>query len=65
MVHVIDANTSYNILLGRQWVHENKVIPSTYHQCLKYYENGVAKRIIANDNPFTEDEAHFGVKSFI
>uniref|UniRef100_M1DP03 Uncharacterized protein n=1 Tax=Solanum tuberosum TaxID=4113 RepID=M1DP03_SOLTU len=24
-----------------------------------YYENGVAKRIIADDNPFTETEAHF------
>ena len=30
-LHVIDAKTSYNILLGRLWVHENKVIPSTYH----------------------------------
>ncbi|KAH0706162.1 hypothetical protein KY285_010682 [Solanum tuberosum] len=58
-LHVIDAKTSYNILLGRPWVHENKVIPSTYHQCLKYYEDGVAKRNIADDNPFTEAEAHF------
>ncbi|XP_060170392.1 uncharacterized protein LOC132601308 [Lycium barbarum] len=30
-LHVIDARTSYNILLGRPWVHENKMIPSTYH----------------------------------
>ncbi|XP_049370599.1 uncharacterized protein LOC125835509 [Solanum verrucosum] len=58
-LHVIDAKTSYNILLGRPWVHENTIIPSTYHQCLKYYDDGVAKRIIADDNPFTEAEAHF------
>ncbi|KAH0781203.1 hypothetical protein KY290_000801 [Solanum tuberosum] len=58
-LHVIDAKTSYTILLGRSWVHENKVIPSTYHQCLKYYEYGVAKKIIADNNPFTEAEAHF------
>ncbi|KAH0685749.1 hypothetical protein KY285_019065 [Solanum tuberosum] len=58
-LHVIDAKTSYNIFLGRPWVHENKVIPSTYHQFLKYYEDGVAKRIIADDNPFIEAEAHF------
>ncbi|KAH0650708.1 hypothetical protein KY284_030620 [Solanum tuberosum] len=63
-LHVIDAKTSYNILLGRPWVHENKVIPSTYHQCLKYYENGVAKRIFADDNPFTEVEAHFADTKF-
>ncbi|KAH0761501.1 hypothetical protein KY290_017574 [Solanum tuberosum] len=63
-LHVIDAKTSYNILLSRPWVHENKVIPSTYHQCLKYYEDGVAKRIIADDNPFTEVEAHFADAKF-
>ncbi|KAH0754816.1 hypothetical protein KY290_025086 [Solanum tuberosum] len=63
-LHVIDAKTSYNILLGRPWVHENKVIPSTNHQCLKYYEDGVAKRIIADDNPFTKAEAHFANVKF-
>lgn len=51
-LHVIDAKTSYNILLDRRWVHENKVVPSTYHQCLKYYDDGVAKRFVADDNPF-------------
>lgn len=30
-MHVIDSKTSYNILLGRPWIHENKVVPSTYH----------------------------------
>lgn len=63
-LHVIDAKTSYNILLGRPWVHENKVIPSTYHQFLKYYEDGVAKKIIADNNPFTEAEAHFADAKF-
>ncbi|KAH0754065.1 hypothetical protein KY290_024335 [Solanum tuberosum] len=63
-LHVIDAKTSYNNFLSRPWVHENKVIPSTYHQCLKYYENGVVKRVIADDNPFTEAEAHFADAMF-
>ncbi|XP_070055284.1 uncharacterized protein [Nicotiana tomentosiformis] len=58
-LHVIDAKTSYNILLERPWIHENKVVPSTYHQCLKYYEGEVKKKIVANDKPFTEDESHF------
>ena len=43
-LHVIDAKTSYNIFLGRPWVHDNKIFISTYHQCLKYHENGVAKK---------------------
>ena len=63
-LHVIDAKNSYNIFLGRPWVHENKVVPSTYHQFLKYCENGVAKRITADDNPFTEVEAHFADVKF-
>ena len=40
-MHVIDAKTSYNILLGRPWVHENRVVSSSYYQCLKYLEGGI------------------------
>ncbi|KAM1855462.1 hypothetical protein ACFX14_005804 [Malus domestica] len=35
--HVIDARTSYGLLLGRPWIHANGVVPSTLHQCLKFY----------------------------
>ncbi|KAM1933519.1 hypothetical protein ACFX15_017812 [Malus domestica] len=35
--HVIDARTSYGLLLGRPWIHANEVVPSTIHQCLKFY----------------------------
>ena len=35
--HVIDAITSYSLLLGRPWIHENEVVPSTLHQCVKFY----------------------------
>jgi len=31
---------------------------------LKYYEDGVSKRIIAYDKPFTEAEAHFADAKF-
>ncbi|KAL0300454.1 UNVERIFIED_CONTAM: hypothetical protein Sangu_3119600 [Sesamum angustifolium] len=31
LFHVIDAKTSYNMLLGRPWLHENAVVPSTWH----------------------------------
>ncbi|KAL4196519.1 hypothetical protein AMTRI_Chr04g246540 [Amborella trichopoda] len=34
--HVIDTDTSYNILLDRPWLHDHGVVPSTLHQCFKY-----------------------------
>ena len=35
LFHVIDADTSYNALPGRPWLHTSKAIASTLHQCLK------------------------------
>ena len=56
--HVIDTRSSYNLLLGRPWIHENVVVSSTLHQCLKYYQEGV--KVIQDDTkPFTEAESHF------
>ncbi|KAH0724275.1 hypothetical protein KY285_000133 [Solanum tuberosum] len=63
-MHVIDAKTSYNILLGRPWVHENRIVSSSYYQCLKYIEGGVERKIVADDNPFTEVETHFADAKF-
>ncbi|XP_075083267.1 uncharacterized protein LOC142167015 [Nicotiana tabacum] len=63
-MHVIDAKTSYNILLGRPWIHENKVVSSTYYQCLKYCEDGVEKKIVSDDKPFTEAESYFADAKF-
>jgi hypothetical protein len=42
LFHVIDVDTSYNALLGRPWMHVNRVLPSTLHQCFKFMkeENG-------------------------
>ncbi|KAK4397138.1 Transposon Tf2-12 polyprotein [Sesamum angolense] len=59
LFHVIDTKTSYNILLGRPWLHENAVVPSTWHQYFKYYCNGIMKKVLGNNKPFTEAESHF------
>ncbi|XP_070032659.1 uncharacterized protein [Nicotiana tomentosiformis] len=64
LLHMIDAKTSYCILLGRPWIHENKVVPSTYHQCLNYYKGEVEKKIVADDEPFTDVESHFADTKF-
>ena len=34
--YVIDANTSYNRLLGRPWIHCNVIFPSILYQVMKY-----------------------------
>ncbi|KAL0445319.1 UNVERIFIED_CONTAM: hypothetical protein Slati_2254600 [Sesamum latifolium] len=59
LFHVIDAKTSYNMPLGRPWLHENVVVPSTWHQCFKYCRNGIVKKMLGDSKPFTEVESHF------
>ena len=58
-MHDIYAKTSYNILLGRPWVNENKIVSSSYCQCLKYLKGRIERKIVADDNPFTKAETHF------
>ncbi|KAL0448959.1 UNVERIFIED_CONTAM: hypothetical protein Slati_1452300 [Sesamum latifolium] len=55
----VHAKTSYNMLLGRPWLHENVVVPSTWHQCFKYCRNGIVKKVPGDSKPFTEAESHF------
>lgn len=59
LFHVIDENTSYLMLLGRPWLHENGVVPSSWHQCFKYSREGVVKTVVGDDKPFTEVESYF------
>lgn len=55
---MIDARTSYSLLLGRPWIHENRVVSFILHQCLKFYRERV--KVIQGDTKlFTEAESHF------
>lgn len=49
---VLDLDLSYNILLGRPWIHDLQVVPSTYHQCVKFPYDGQEITISADSNPF-------------
>lgn len=49
---VLDLDLSYDILLGRPWIHDIQVVPSTYNQCLKFPYNGKEISISADSNPF-------------
>ncbi|GLT49370.1 hypothetical protein SLA2020_229330 [Shorea laevis] len=64
LFHVIEAKTSYELLLGRTWIHENGVVPSTWHQCFKYYSDGETKCVMAETEPFTKEESHFADAKF-
>ena len=64
LLHVIDSKTSYNMLLGQPWLHENGIVLSTLHQCFKYCRNGVVKKVAADNKPFTEAESHFADAKF-
>uniref|UniRef100_A0A6N2MI02 Retrotransposon gag domain-containing protein n=1 Tax=Salix viminalis TaxID=40686 RepID=A0A6N2MI02_SALVM len=64
LFHVIDAKTTYNMLLGRPWIHENGIISSTLHQCFKYCRDGQVRKIMADTDPFTIAEAHFADVKF-
>ncbi|KAA0059652.1 gag protease polyprotein [Cucumis melo var. makuwa] len=56
--HVIDSRTTYKMLLGRPWIHENGIVTSTLHQCFKFYKQGIRK-VDADSRPFTKVESHF------
>ena len=62
--HVINAEESYHVLLGRPWLHKHCFIPSTYHQCIKGRLNGRRVRIPTNRNPFSQGEVNFAETMF-
>ena len=64
LFHVIDAKTTDKLLIGRPWLHEYGVVLSTYHQRLKYFQDGQVKKIVANHKPFTVVESHFADAKF-
>ena len=56
--HIVRTEVSYHVLLGRPWLHKHRLVPSTYHQCVKGRLNGRMIRIAANPSPFEQAEAH-------
>ena len=57
--HVIDSAVPYHALLGWPWLHRHKLVPSTYHQCVKGRFLGKPIRIPANHTPFDLSKAHY------
>ena len=58
--YVIDADTSYNLLLGRPWIHRNSIVPSSLHQVMKYIDGSRKVRtLIAKRHLFEGVENYF------
>ncbi|KAA0059874.1 uncharacterized protein E5676_scaffold184G00780 [Cucumis melo var. makuwa] len=56
--HVNDSWTTYKLLVGRQWIHENEIVTFTLYQCFKFYKQGIRK-VDADTKPFTKAKFHF------
>ncbi|CAN1335917.1 hypothetical protein LINPERPRIM_LOCUS36943 [Linum perenne] len=50
---VVDGVVSYNALLGRDWIHASKCLPSSLHQCMMLWnKEGMVEVIQADTKPF-------------
>ena len=58
--YIIDADSSYNLLLGRPRIHLNSIVPSTLHQVMKYVDGDEKVRtLIAERHSFKGVENYF------
>jgi len=63
--YVIDADTSYNALLGWPWFYTSKAIAYTLHQCFKYTEEHGSEKIIREEaNPFHMEDVNYADDKF-
>ncbi|XP_009630692.1 uncharacterized protein [Nicotiana tomentosiformis] len=62
LFEVVGGDMSYNIILGRPWLHEMKVVPSIYHQLLKFPTPEGVKQI-RGDQPATREMNSISISS--
>ena len=61
------SNHGYHILSFKIgfWLHDNQIVPSTLHQCIKYLDQfGETVRIFADKKPFTVAESFYADAKF-
>ena len=56
---MIGADTSYRALLGRPWLHDYYVVPSTLHQCMSNIKLCEDRRIDGDIRPFDVHEVGY------
>lgn len=63
--HVIDACTSYQLLLGSPWIHKHNYIPPMYRHYLKAIWKKKKVHVNTFKCLFQSDEAHFSKVTFL
>ncbi|XXG73111.1 hypothetical protein AAC387_Pa07g2080 [Persea americana] len=59
-LHVVKTRACSNILLGRRWLHDYVIVPSSLHQCLKYIDDGgKVYRVFTDEKPFKGNKVYF------
>ena len=62
---VIASKANYNLLLGHEWIHGIRAIPSTLHQRLSIWrQDGIVENIEADHSYFTTDMGMVNRKNF-
>ena len=59
LMHVMDDDTSYHIILGCPCLKAHKAMASTYHQCVKVVWKGRLVTIKATSMPHDRAELHY------
>lgn len=59
LMHVMDDDTSYHVILGLPWLNAHKAIVSTYHQCMKAVWRGRLVTIEATRIPFDRAKLYY------
>ncbi|XP_019226111.1 PREDICTED: uncharacterized protein LOC109207619 [Nicotiana attenuata] len=59
---VVDGDMGYNIILGRPWLHEMRVVPSMYHQLMKFSTPEGIKQI-RGDQPVAREMNAISISS--
>ena len=50
---IVNSSASYNVLLGRDWIHANGCVPSSLYQFLLFWKGDDVEVIWANPHPFS------------
>ena len=66
MFFVIDGKGSYNLLLGRDWIHANYYMPLTMHQCLIQWHGDDVELVRADESMSmaTADPVYWELEDF-
>ncbi|KAH7841185.1 hypothetical protein Vadar_026706 [Vaccinium darrowii] len=61
---VVNSRSSYNLLLGRDWIHVCMAVPSTLHQCLIFGHGDDVEVVWADKRPFLASSNHADAKLY-